>query len=212
MRVVGNLPYFITSDILLRLFEFRQYFETIVLMVQREVAERLAAAPGRSEYGLLSATAQLYARVEELFTLPPAAFSPPPKVESTVVRLRMAPKLDSLRVPEADFINFLKLSFGQKRKTLWNNLKAQYEPKVLRAAFEKAGVKPTVRAEALSLEKTAALFRALSDGHPAESRCSQWLRSRRTAELNFLPNRGRAVAGSCWAGSEPVGSYVSAAA
>ncbi len=162
VRVVGNLPYFITSDILLRLFEFRQYFETIVLMVQREVAERLAAAPGRKEYGLLSATAQLYARVEKVFTLPPGAFSPPPKVESTVVRLRMAPKLDSLRVPEADFINFLKLSFGQKRKTLWNNLKSRYEPKILREALEKAGVKPTVRAEALSLEKSAALFRALT--------------------------------------------------
>lgn len=168
-RVIGNLPYFITSDILLRLFEFRQYFETIVLMVQREVAERLAAAPGRSDYGLLSATARLYAGVEELFTLPPAAFSPPPKVESTVVRLRMAPKLDSLRVPEGDFIKFLKLSFGQKRKTLSNNLKAQYETKLLRAAFEKTGVKPTVRAEALSLEKSAALFRALSD---ASSRSS----------------------------------------
>ena len=74
----------------------------------------------------------------------------------------MTPKLESLRVPEAGFINFLKLSFGQKRKTLSNNLKAQYGPKVLRAAFEKAGVKPTVRAEALSLEKSAALFRALS--------------------------------------------------
>jgi len=162
VRVVGNLPYFITSEILLRLFEFRQYFETIVLMVQREVAERLAAAPGRSDYGLLSATAQLYARVEELFTLPPSAFSPPPKVDSTVVRLRMAPKLESLRVREGDFINFLKLSFVQKRKTLSNNLKVQYQPKALRAAFEKAGVKPTVRAEALSLEKTAALFRGLS--------------------------------------------------
>jgi 16S rRNA (adenine1518-N6/adenine1519-N6)-dimethyltransferase len=161
VRVVGNLPYFITSDILLRLFEFRQYFELIVLMVQREVAERLAAAPGRSEYGLLSATAQLYARVEKMFTLSPDAFSPPPKVDSTVVRLRMAPKIDSLHVPEAGFISFLKLSFGQKRKTLWNNLKSQYEPAVLRAALEKAGVKPTVRAEALSLEKTAALYRAL---------------------------------------------------
>jgi 16S rRNA (adenine1518-N6/adenine1519-N6)-dimethyltransferase len=162
VRVVGNLPYFITSDILLRLFEFRQYFEMIVLMVQREVADRLAAAPGRSEYGLLSATAQLYARVEKLFTLPPGAFSPPPKVESTVVRLRMAPKIDSLHVPEAEFIGFLKLSFGQKRKTLWNNLKSQYQPAVLRTAMEKAGVKPTVRAEALSLEKSASLFRALA--------------------------------------------------
>jgi 16S rRNA (adenine1518-N6/adenine1519-N6)-dimethyltransferase len=162
VRVVGNLPYFITSDILLRLFEFGQYFETIVLMVQREVAERLGAAPGRSEYGLLSATAQLYARVEKMLTLPPSAFSPPPKVESTVVRLRMAPKIDSLRVSEAEFISFLKLSFGQKRKTLWNNLKVRYPPAALRAALEKAGVKPTVRAEALSLEKSAALFRALA--------------------------------------------------
>ena len=161
VRVVGNLPYFITSDILLRLFEYRQYFETIVLMVQREVADRLAAAPGRSEYGLLSATAQLYSEVEKLFTLPPGAFSPPPKVDSSVVRLRMVPKLKSLAVPEAEFIAFLKLAFGQKRKTLANNLKAQYAPKVLRAAFAEAGVKPAVRAEALSLEKTAALFRAL---------------------------------------------------
>lgn len=163
VRVVGNLPYFITSDILLRLFEFRQYFEVIVLMVQREVAERLAAPPGGSEYGLLSATAQLYGRVEKLFTLRPEAFSPPPKVDSTVVRLRISSKIDSLRVREADFISFLKLSFGQKRKTLWNNLKLQYPPETLRAAMEKAGVKPAVRAEALSLEKTAALFRALQD-------------------------------------------------
>jgi 16S rRNA (adenine1518-N6/adenine1519-N6)-dimethyltransferase len=162
VRVVGNLPYFITSDILLRLFEFRQYFELIVLLVQREVAERLAAAPGRSEYGLLSATAQLYARVEKMLTLPPGAFSPPPKVDSTVVRLMMAPKIESLGVPEAEFIGFLKLAFGQKRKTLSNNLKARYAPKPLRAAFEEAGVKPTVRAEALSLEKTAALYRALT--------------------------------------------------
>jgi len=162
VRVVGNLPYYITSDILLRLFAHRQYFETIVIMLQREVAERLAAAPGTSDYGLLSATAQLYARVDNLFTLPPGAFSPPPKVHSTVVRLTLAPRIESLRVPEEEFISFLKLSFGQKRKTLWNNLKSQYAPDVLRSALEKTAVKPTVRAEALSLEKSAALFRALN--------------------------------------------------
>ena len=162
VRVVGNLPYYITSDILLRLFAHRQYFETIVIMLQREVAERLAAAPGTSDYGLLSATAQLYARVDSLFTLPPGAFSPPPKVHSTVVRLTLAPRIESLRVPEEEFIDFLKLSFGQKRKTLWNNLKTQYAPGVLRSALEKTAVKPTVRAEALSLEKSAALFRALN--------------------------------------------------
>jgi 16S rRNA (adenine1518-N6/adenine1519-N6)-dimethyltransferase len=161
VRAVGNLPYFITSDILLRLFAYRKYFETIVLMVQREVADRLEARPGSSEYGLLSATAQLYANVEKLFTLPPSAFSPPPKVYSAVVRLTIESRIEGLHVPEADFIDFLRKSFGQKRKTLWNNLKSDYQPVALRAALEKSGVKPTVRAEALSLEKSAALFRAL---------------------------------------------------
>jgi len=162
VKVAGNLPYFITSDILLKLFRFRKYFETMVLMLQREVADRVAAHPGTSEYGLLSATAQLYARVEKLFTLPPGAFTPPPKVHSTVIRLTMDSRLEKLQVPEERFIRFLKLSFGQKRKTLWNNLKPEYESRVLRRAMEESGVKPNVRAEALSLEKSAALYRALS--------------------------------------------------
>jgi len=164
VQVVGNLPYYIASEILLRLLEQRQYFEAIVIMVQREVADRLAAAPGTRDYGLLSATAQLYARVEKLFTLLPSAFSPPPKVHSAVVRLSLTRRLETLHVPEEEFINFLKLSFGQKRKTLWNNLKSQYAPDILRRAMENAAIKPTVRAEALSLEKSAALFRALRDG------------------------------------------------
>ena len=165
-HVVGNIPYYITSDILLRIFEFRQYFSTIVIMVQREVADRITARPGGSNYGLLSATAQLYANVEKLFTLQPGAFSPPPKVQSTVIRLTVAPRLANLGVAEDRFVEFLKLSFGQKRKTLWNNLKSRYERDVLRAALQKTGVKPTVRAEALSLEKTASLFRALTAVNP----------------------------------------------
>jgi 16S rRNA (adenine1518-N6/adenine1519-N6)-dimethyltransferase len=99
-----------------------------------------------------------------MFTLPPGAFSPPPKVHSSVVRLVIAPRLESLHVPEEGFIDFLKLSFGQKRKTLWNNLKSKYSTAMLRAALEKAGVEPTVRAETLSLEKMAGLFRALMAG------------------------------------------------
>lgn len=162
--VVGNIPYYITSEILLRLLDYHRYFSTIVVMVQKEVADRLAAAPGSRDYGLLSATAQLYARVEKLFTLPPTAFDPPPKVHSSVVRMTIEPRLESLQVPEAEFISFLKLSFGQKRKTLWNNLKTQYDEAALRAALEKSGVKPAVRAEALPLAKSAALFRALQNG------------------------------------------------
>jgi 16S rRNA (adenine1518-N6/adenine1519-N6)-dimethyltransferase len=171
VRVVGNLPYYITSDILLHLFSFRQCFDTIVIMVQKEVADRLSASPGTRDYGLLSATAQLYARVEKLFTLPPGAFSPPPKVHSSVVRLTMSPRLDALQVPEEPFIQFLKLSFGQKRKTLWNNLKNEYPQKSLRVALEEAGVKPAARAEALPLEKKAAIFKALAaqNGHPSKS-------------------------------------------
>jgi 16S rRNA (adenine1518-N6/adenine1519-N6)-dimethyltransferase len=167
-KVVGNLPYYITSDILLRLFEYSRYFETIVVMVQREVAERIAAEPGTRDYGLFSATAQLYARVEKLFTLPPGAFAPPPKVHSTVLRLTMAPRhrelgLDGNGRMTNGFIDFLKLSFGQKRKTLWNNLKSAYPEPDLRTALSHAGVKSTARAETLSLEQSASLFLALQN-------------------------------------------------
>ncbi|MGE5724912.1 MAG: 16S rRNA (adenine(1518)-N(6)/adenine(1519)-N(6))-dimethyltransferase RsmA [Acidobacteriota bacterium] len=161
-RLVGNLPYFITSDILLHLFQYHAYFETIVLMVQEEVADRVAAKPSGSDYGLLSATVQLYAKVEKLFSLPPEAFNPPPKVHSAVLRLTINPQMDRLRVPEQEFIEFLKLSFGQKRKTLANNLKSRFDPRVLAAALKKAGLQPGVRAEAVSLEKMAALFRGLT--------------------------------------------------
>src|ERR1700720_1384496 len=120
-KVIGNLPYYITSDILLRLFEYSKYFETLVILVQREVADRIAAEPGSSDYGLLSATVQLYASVEKLFTLPPAAFAPPPKVHSAALRLTVAPRQQELGLNSDDqsiaFIDFLKLSFGQKRKT-----------------------------------------------------------------------------------------------
>ena len=174
-QVIGNLPYYITSDILLRLFDYAKYFETLVILVQREVADRIAAKPGSRDYGLLSATAQLYARVEKLFTLPPGAFSPPPKVHSTVLRLTMAPRQHELGLAGSGlsgngqdkdgFMDFLKLSFGQKRKTLWNNLKSAYPEPSLRAALAQARVKPAARAETLSLEESATLFRALRRNH-----------------------------------------------
>jgi len=161
VRVVGNLPYYITSDILLRLFEFSKYFESIVIMVQREVAERIAAKPGGSDYGMLSATAQLYGRVENLFTLPPAAFVPPPSVHSSVLRLTLDPQQERLGVTGEGFIDFLRLSFGQKRKTLWNNLKSSYPEAALKRALAEAKVKPGSRAETLKLEESAAVYRAL---------------------------------------------------
>jgi 16S rRNA (adenine1518-N6/adenine1519-N6)-dimethyltransferase len=161
-RVVGNLPYYITSDILLRLFEFHDQFDVIVIMVQREVADRIAAKPGSRDYGLLSATAQLYTKVEKLFTLPPGAFAPPPKVHSSVLRLTVAPRFDELQVKPVEFIEFLKLAFAMKRKTLLNNLREKYGEEQVRAALKQADVRPDVRAEALPLEKTAEVYRMLA--------------------------------------------------
>lgn len=159
LLVVGNLPYYITSDILLHLFHYHGAVEQAVVMMQREVAERVAAAPGSRDYGVLSATTQLYAQVDSLMTLPPGAFSPPPQVYSSVLRLRFAPRFAELGVEAETFIPFLRKCFAQKRKTLSNNLRAAgYETAALAAAAEKAEVSLQARAEALSLEEMARLF------------------------------------------------------
>ena len=161
--VLGNLPYYITSDILLHLFAFARsgVLGRAVLMMQREVAERIAAAPGTSEYGALSAFTQLHAQVTNLFTLPPTAFNPPPNVYSTVVRLDFAPRFGELAVDPDRFNKFLRRSFAQKRKTLANNLRAAgYSTQQLTEAWP-ANVQPLARSEALSLESMAMLYRAL---------------------------------------------------
>lgn len=163
-RFVGNLPYYITSDILLRLFQHHRCIETIVVMMQLEVAERLAARPGGREYGLLSATAQLHGDVEMLFKLPPGAFNPPPKVHSAVVRMHLAPRFDELQVDPAGFDSFLKQVFAQKRKTLHNNLREHYDEKLVKEAMSEAKVRSDARAEALSLEKMAQIYRVLRSG------------------------------------------------
>ena len=168
--VVGNLPYYITSQILLRLFSAgtRGLLARAVVMMQREAADRLSAAPGCRDYGLLSATTQMNARVETLFTLPPIAFSPPPDVFSTVLRLEFAPRFRELGVDAAGFDAFLRSCFAQKRKTLANNLRSaghpgsrSYTADELRAAWP-AEIPPLARAESLALEPLAALYRALA--------------------------------------------------
>ena len=164
--VVGNLPYYITSDILLHLFAAARQglLGRAVLMMQREVAERVAAAPGVRDYGLLSVTAQMHADVERLFTLPPGAFSPPPDVYSTVLRLEFRPRFAELGVDPEGFDRFLKQSFAQKRKTLHNNLRhAGYAVERMRAAWP-AEVGEQARAESLSVEQLAEFYRGLRVG------------------------------------------------
>jgi 16S rRNA (adenine1518-N6/adenine1519-N6)-dimethyltransferase len=161
VKVVGNLPYYITSDILLRLFEQHEFIETAVLMVQREVADRIAAEPASRDYGLLTCTTKLFADVERLFTLPPLAFSPPPQVHSSVIRLTINPKAAGLGVNPEEFLNFCKLAFAQKRKTLFNNLRRRYEEKKVRGALRSIQIRDDARAELLSLEQLALVYRFL---------------------------------------------------
>ncbi len=162
LRVAGNLPYYITSPILLKLAASHAAIDLAVLMVQREVADRVVAAPGSRDYGVLTVTAQMYGPVEPLFTLPPAAFSPPPEVHSTVFRWRFAPRFAELGVDEDGFLGFVKQAFAQKRKTLANNLRAAgFTPETAAAAMERVGIDRQARAEALSIETLTALWRAL---------------------------------------------------
>ena len=167
LAVVGNLPYYITSPILLKLAASHASLDRAVLMMQREVADRVAAEPGSRDYGLLSVTVQMYGPVERLFTLPPGAFSPPPQVHSTVIRWRFAPRFSSLGIDdESGFQSFVRQAFAQKRKTLANNLRAAgIAPADIAGAVASAGLDPQVRAEALSIERLAALWKILRN-HP----------------------------------------------
>jgi len=162
LLVFGNLPYYITSPILLKLAASHAALDRAALMVQREVAERITAEPGSRDYGLLSVTVQMYGPATNLFTLPPSSFAPPPDVHSTVFRWRLAPRFAELGVEEDSFPLFVRKLFAQKRKTLSNNLRAAgFAPAVLSAALEQAGIDARARAEALPIETLAALWRAL---------------------------------------------------
>jgi 16S rRNA (adenine1518-N6/adenine1519-N6)-dimethyltransferase len=163
LDVIGNLPYYITSDILLHLYAAARanLLRRAVLMMQREVADRITATPGVSDYGALSAFTQLHAHAVPLFTLPPSAFSPPPDVYSTVVRLDFAPRFAELHVDPEGFNRFLRAGFAQKRKTLANNLRAAgFTPAQLQHAWPH-DLPAQVRAEAVSLESIAALYCSL---------------------------------------------------
>ena len=162
--IIGNLPYCITSDILLKLFETSSSatrLKRAVLMMQREVADRVSAHPGVRDYGMLSVTTRMYAEAQNLFTLPPTVFSPSPDVHSTVVRLEFAPRFSELQVDPAGFTAFLRICFAQKRKTLANNLRAGGFPdRSIHHAWP-AEISPLARAESITLEGLVTLYRAL---------------------------------------------------
>ena len=167
-RVVANLPYNISTAILQRLIEQRRCVPEMVLMLQREVVERLVAPPGSSERGYLTVLVEAFCETEALFDVPPGAFRPIPKVWSTVARLRV--REGALAgVDERLFLRVVGAGFAQKRKTILNNLRSA--PEELRALIaaaggeaallEAAGLDPQRRAEALTHDEWAALVAAL---------------------------------------------------
>jgi 16S rRNA (adenine1518-N6/adenine1519-N6)-dimethyltransferase len=154
VQVAGNLPYYITSPIVDRVLRLGTLLKNAVFLVQKEVAERMAAAPGSRDYGYLSVSCQVMAEVRYLLTVPPSAFRPPPKVDSAVVQL--TPRSTPL-VPDTEaFLAFASVCFRQKRKTLRNNLSSAY-PREWVDAQPEAGL----RAEQLGVEQLADLFRRL---------------------------------------------------
>lgn len=162
-RVYGNLPYFITSPILRHLFRWAGQIDSIHVVIQLEVAARIAARPGRREYGYLSVLSQYYAKPEIVLRIPPGAFRPPPRVTSALVRL--TPPGERARLDVADdeaFLGFMQSSFSQKRKTLRNNLRNIADDAHIKPAFEACGLRADSRAEQLSLSQFAALFKDLT--------------------------------------------------
>jgi 16S rRNA (adenine1518-N6/adenine1519-N6)-dimethyltransferase len=177
-RVYGNIPYYISSPIVHHLFARPEGLQAAFLVVQREVAERLTARPGRREYGYLSAFAQFHARAEILMRIPPGAFRPPPKVDSALVALRLPGERAALPVgDEAAFVKFLKVCFAQKRKTLRNNLRPVAPGGRAEQLLAERGIAPGARAEELSVRELAGLFGALRQGVRDESRSSAARRS-----------------------------------
>jgi 16S rRNA (adenine1518-N6/adenine1519-N6)-dimethyltransferase len=156
--VYGNLPYYITSPILHRLFEHAQRIHFIHILIQLEVAQRIVAAPGSRDYGYLSVVSQWYSRPELSLHVPPAAFDPPPKVESALVSLRMPGERVNFGIQqERIFLDFVKKCFAQKRKTLRNNLRAHLG-KSAEEVLVRAGLPGNARAEELSVPEFVSLF------------------------------------------------------
>jgi 16S rRNA (adenine1518-N6/adenine1519-N6)-dimethyltransferase len=176
-RVYGNIPYYITSPILHRIFAMPRHPKSAHLVMQLEVAERLVSPPKHREYGYLSVATQFYSTPEITFRIPPGAFRPPPKVDSALVTLNFPGAGAKLQICDPfAFMEFVQLCFAQKRKTLANNLRAKFarkktsrnkspnsEPEFdLPEVLRDAEISATARAEELTVAQLAELFRSLT--------------------------------------------------
>lgn len=164
VKVIGNLPYYITTPIIMKLLEDKIPVDSITIMMQKEVADRIIAEPGSKAYGAISAAVAYYCKVSRVANVPKEVFIPQPKVDSTVLRLdmRKEPPVDLLS--EETFFSCIKAGFGQRRKTLLNALSANLgiDKETISGALAEAGIDPVRRAETLSIEEFAQLANSIT--------------------------------------------------
>ena len=155
--VAANLPYYITTPIIMKLVESRLPLESITVMIQKEVAARLVAPPGDPEYGAITASLSYYGRVERLFNVPAGCFVPAPKVDSTVIRIVLHKEPPVSVKSEQNLFKVIRGAFAQRRKTLANSLCTEFPKDAVIKAIADAGLAPDIRGERLSLEDFARL-------------------------------------------------------
>ena len=169
IKIVANLPYYITTPIIMGLFEKHVPVESITIMVQKEVAERMQTGPGSKDYGALSLAVQYYAHPEIVANVPPNCFMPRPKVGSAVIRLTRYQECPVKTADEKMMFRIIRASFNQRRKTLVNGLKNSQElnfsKEEIEQALTKCGLPLNIRGEALTLEQFAALTDAFLAVH-----------------------------------------------
>ena len=167
IKVVANLPYYITTPIIMGLFESHVPIESITVMVQKEVADRMQCGPGSKDYGALSLAVQYYAKPENVANVPPNCFMPRPNVGSAVIRLTRHEKPPVEVTDERLMFRLIRASFNQRRKTLVNGLKnasdLSFSKEQIEAAIQAIGQPLTIRGEALTLEQFAQLANQLND-------------------------------------------------
>lgn len=165
IKVVANLPYYITTPIIMGLFESHVPLESITVMVQKEVADRMQSGPGTKDYGALSLAVQYYSKAEIVANVPPNCFMPRPNVGSAVIRLTCHEKAPVDVDDEKLMFKLIRASFNQRRKTLQNGINnahdLNFNKEQVVAALDEMGVAPTIRGEALTLEQFAKLSNLL---------------------------------------------------
>lgn len=164
VRFVGNLPYYITTPIIMKILEDRVPADSITVMVQKEVADRLSAKPGSKTYGAITVAVQYYCEVAKIVAAPREVFYPKPNVDSSVIRLDIRKKSPVDLLDESAFFAVVKAGFGQRRKTLHNALTGLYGMDKTHAGqvLEKAGIDPGRRAETLAIDEFARLANTIT--------------------------------------------------